>query len=220
MTHEEAVATLASERYLLDEMSEVERHAFEAHYFTCPVCAGDVSAGARMVEGAKAARLGSVHDRSAGKLLPFGARFTRSRVAVLAPWAAAAALAIAVGYESLVALPALRSETEPQAVTPVTLRPASRGAEPIVAPGGHTLALAIDVNDMPAGTELTYALIGPTGSAEFVGHTAAPSAGAPLLLLVPATDVGQPGEYVLSVRPSTGADRAPSTDYRFTVSPR
>ena len=36
MTHTEAISSLASERYLLDEMSDQEREAFEAHYFECP----------------------------------------------------------------------------------------------------------------------------------------------------------------------------------------
>jgi hypothetical protein len=31
MTHEQAVESMAAERYLLDEMSELERHPFEQH---------------------------------------------------------------------------------------------------------------------------------------------------------------------------------------------
>ena len=54
MTHQQAVDTLASERYLLDEMSELERHAFEDHYFSCGECAEDVRAGAVMREGVQA----------------------------------------------------------------------------------------------------------------------------------------------------------------------
>ena len=42
MTHQQAVDTLASERYLLDEMREPERFEFEAHYFDCEECAEEV----------------------------------------------------------------------------------------------------------------------------------------------------------------------------------
>jgi len=52
MTHEDALETLASERYLLGDMSELERHLFEDHYFSCPDCAADVRDGALMRDAA------------------------------------------------------------------------------------------------------------------------------------------------------------------------
>src|SRR6202040_1349443 len=54
MNHLQAVKTSAPERYLLEEMSELERHAFEDHYFSCADCAEDVRLGALMREGARA----------------------------------------------------------------------------------------------------------------------------------------------------------------------
>ncbi len=42
MTHLEALASLATERYLLGEMREAERQAFEQHYFDCALCAANV----------------------------------------------------------------------------------------------------------------------------------------------------------------------------------
>ena len=48
MSHDNAVATMAAERYLLDELTEAERDVFEEHYFTCPECAEDVRAGEAM----------------------------------------------------------------------------------------------------------------------------------------------------------------------------
>jgi len=53
MNHLQAVNTSAAERYLLEEMSELERHAFEDHYFSCADCAEDVRVGALMREGLK-----------------------------------------------------------------------------------------------------------------------------------------------------------------------
>jgi len=44
MDHDEAVRSMATERYLGEEMDESERDAFEAHYFDCAVCAEDVKA--------------------------------------------------------------------------------------------------------------------------------------------------------------------------------
>jgi len=55
LTHEQAVATMACERYLLDELSELERQAFEDHFFTCADCADAVRVGELMRVGAREA---------------------------------------------------------------------------------------------------------------------------------------------------------------------
>ena len=39
MEHEQATATLAAERYILNELTAAEREAFEEHYFVCERCA-------------------------------------------------------------------------------------------------------------------------------------------------------------------------------------
>ncbi len=49
MNHEEAIRTQAAERYLLGEMNEAERDAWEAHFFSCAVCAEELKAGAGFV---------------------------------------------------------------------------------------------------------------------------------------------------------------------------
>ena len=45
MNHDEAVQEMATERYLLDELSPELREAFEEHMFDCQECAFDVRAG-------------------------------------------------------------------------------------------------------------------------------------------------------------------------------
>ena len=54
MTHQEAIDTLAAERYLLDEMPADERSAFEEHFFDCEVCADDMRSAAALLQGTKA----------------------------------------------------------------------------------------------------------------------------------------------------------------------
>jgi hypothetical protein len=44
MSHDEAVKNDATERYVLEEMTDEERESFEEHYFDCAVCAEDVRA--------------------------------------------------------------------------------------------------------------------------------------------------------------------------------
>jgi hypothetical protein len=219
MTHEQALDTMASERYLLDEMTERERHVFEDHYFSCGECAEDVRIGALMKEGATAAFAQAPRARATSPgVIARPAPFRRwwPQPSVLVPWAAAATLAVVAGYESLVVVPGLRSGSAPQAVTPVTLRPASRGQEPIVTSGanGAPVVLATDVNPATAG-ELAYDLRGPDGTGVASGRAPAPAAGTPLYLFVPGRQVAAPGRYVLAVR-DLGTGREVG-EYRFTV---
>ena len=53
MTHQEAADTLAAERYLLGELPAGDREAFEAHYFSCDVCADDLRSAAALLQGVK-----------------------------------------------------------------------------------------------------------------------------------------------------------------------
>jgi len=57
MNHQLAVETRATERYMLDELDQESRSAFEEHYFSCYDCAADVKAAAVFVDNAKAVLL-------------------------------------------------------------------------------------------------------------------------------------------------------------------
>jgi hypothetical protein len=205
MTHEEAVSTLAPERYLLEEMSGPERETFEEHYFSCVECADDVRTGGVMRDGVRAGLMNehavhTVHDMTASpawRRKNAGAhRWYQSSVI---PWAAAAALAVVAGYQALV--PARgRSISQPVALAPVTLRPASRGQEPRVpvARDSAVVTLALDVST-GAGAPLSYTIRTAAGAVLASGQIQAPQSGGPLLLLVPAAQLGGPGHYVVTV---------------------
>jgi anti-sigma factor RsiW len=53
MGHDEAVRTLATERYLLGEMSPESREQFELHLFDCKECAFDFWAATTFLAHAK-----------------------------------------------------------------------------------------------------------------------------------------------------------------------
>ena len=216
MTHTDAVRTLAVERYLLDEMPEIERFAFEEHFFDCAECADDLRAGSTMRQVVKR----GVFPEDAGReTVPAAppAPTRRWNPSVLVPWAAAAVLAIAVGYQTLV--PARGPRQPVQALTPVTLRPDSRGAVPMVTIGGaaDTVTLALDI-DAPAGSALTYVLQTSTGSRIAEGQLSTPPAGIPLLLLVPVWTLTPSTQYSLAVQGAT--DGQTIGEYRFAVAAR
>ena len=106
-------------------------------------------------------------------------------------------------------VPELRPLTEPRALTPITLRPASRGQEPRIAIGKDSvITLAVDTSASAPAGDLSYDLRTAAGAQVLSGKAGAPPAGAPLLLLVPARALKDPGGYVLSVA---------GNDYQFSV---
>ena len=127
MDHLQALNIKASERYLLGEMSEPERFAFEDHYFDCTECAQDVRIGSAFAQGVRSvcaadarrpARVAAAPERRP--------RWAWLTPAFLAPSMALLVLGCFTGYQSLVTIPALES---PIATSAVVLRAAARGDE-------------------------------------------------------------------------------------------
>jgi hypothetical protein len=203
---------LAVERYLLDEMSEIERFAFEDHYFDCVECADDLRTAEKLRQ---AVRGGMLSDRSSAKLVAMPVHRERGgwRPSILLPWAAAATLALAVTYQSLA--PG-RGALQVQTLAPITIRPDSRGALPTVRKpaGDAAVALALEVAAR-GGSELTYELRTSSGTRIAEGRMTAPDSGAPLLLLLPSWTLTPSTQYSLAVR--TAADSQLIGEYRFTA---
>lgn len=53
MDHQDVKSGKLVERYLLGEMADPERDAFEDHYFSCAVCAGEVVTATKFLDNAK-----------------------------------------------------------------------------------------------------------------------------------------------------------------------
>ena len=213
MTHSDAVRTLAVERYLLEEMSEIERFAFEDHYFVCAECTDDLRTAAKLREAVKA---GLLNDTAPARIVAMPSPRARDkwRPSVVVPWAAAATLTLAVAYQSLA--PDRTASLQVQALAPITIRPDSRGALPTVripADSG-AVALALEVA-APGGSELSYELRTSSGTRIAEGRLPAPDAGAPLLLLVPSWTLTPSTQYSLAVR--SAADSQLIGEYRFAA---
>lgn len=225
MDHLQAVDSLATERYLLGEMTEPERDAFEEHYFDCGACAEDVRIGSLMSD---AARAGLLNESRVATFAPRPRASQRWRHSVALPWAVAATLVVGIAYQSIGMGPASRRQSGPQALTPVTLRPASRGQETMVAmpSRGGAVTLAIDIppsnpgipdpGAAGPGTPLSYELRRADGAIVASGQLPAPPPGSPLLLWVPADRLSGSEHYVLTIRDRSTASLT-GNDYRFIV---
>lgn len=211
MTHEQALETRAAERYLLEEMSELERYRFEEHFFACDECAEHMRLGHQL--RAQAPALFDARPAA----VPAPARPAASRARQLAPWAAAAALALALVYQDRVAdAPGGPVESQSQAFEPIALRPATRGAIQNVPlpPSGESLALALDVNIGAPGDALTYTLAREDGSPILAGQTRVPAPGTPLVVVMPAAALDQ-GYHLITLR--TADAGVPPAEYRFNA---
>jgi hypothetical protein len=218
MDHRHAVETLALERYLLGEMPEPERDAFEEHFFSCVECAEDARAAGTMRDAVAGGMAGAVKQPS-GKVVHMPAP-RRRLVSIVVPWAAAASLALVAGYQGLVMRSGLKPLAAPIVLSPVTLRPASRGEEPVVfASAGAMITLAVDLGGGVMNGDIAYEIDQVDGATIAADHVSAPKDGAPLLLVAPAA-LFQPGRhYVLLVKNSENVRLTPA-DYRFTVGVR
>lgn len=103
MDHQTAVKDLLAERYLLGEMNANERTDFEEHFFDCAECAASVRDGAAFLDSGRS-------------LVRAEQRFRRGRAMTWIPSAVAAALAIVVGVQNFVTIPALRMASEAPAI--------------------------------------------------------------------------------------------------------
>jgi len=219
MTHQQALDGLASERYLLDEMTEVERFEFEDHYFDCAECAEDVRLGDMIRQEARRAGVAMAPNTQVGRpaVVLTSAKWWR-RPMVAAPWAVAATLALVVGYQSLVTVPGLRDASGPQSIEPVMLRGATRGAATTVAiaPGQRFVAFSADLLTAPQLSSLTYEVLDANRSAVSSGKSSVPASGAPLMLLIPVDELRRAGHYTLFVR--DGDQKSVIGEYEFDVS--
>ena len=166
MEHYEAIETMASERYLLDELTPEVRDAYEEHMFGCTECANDVRFGAAFMDHAKAALTGqapapapvchpvrNVAADTVRKPVRDSVRkldwFAWLRPAIMVP--AFACLLALVGYQNLVTYPALQAAaTEPRLLPAGTvLHGATRSGLPIINADlvtGTTLTLPLPQN--------------------------------------------------------------------------
>ena len=216
MTHRDAVETMAAERYLLDEMSDsraadVRGALFFVHRLRRRTCK-------RRPQCWKAPEPASRNQqpRTSDRLKPPDARARHGIDRWRCRGRSRRRLAMIVGYESLRPMKSpVRSET-PFALAPVTLRPESRGTEPVVhvRPEGGPVSLAIEVDRRAARRRVAVPAQPCSGDRVASGRAPSPAAGSPLLLLMPAWTLAAPMHYILSVHDAAGDGRLLG-EYRF-----
>jgi hypothetical protein len=150
-------------------------------------------------------------------VVPFRPAPVRWRTSVALPWAAAALLAVGLAYQTVAGPMSARHEPDSFALTPATLRPASRGQEAMLSPGpGGIVTLAVDLGGAPFDHDIRYELARADGKTIASGDAPTPASGAPLLLMLPATTLKGSEQFVLTLS-NPGAPGLTPTIYRFRL---
>jgi hypothetical protein len=212
--HDQAVATMAAEKYVLGELENGEREEFEEHFFNCPECARDMRDLSSIVEGVR------LLPSPAPKTEPSKSRVSAWLEAWQLPtrglglaWAAALLLVgIFAGYQ----VTEFRNQVHPQTVASFLLRPETRG-EALPVPVEQLGSFLLLEADLPGSAGSLQWDLRQAASNRVIAHdvAAAPKPGASFKVLLPVSLLA-PAEYALSVRAAT----APSDKtwlFRFRI---
>jgi hypothetical protein len=195
MDHNTATQMKAPERYVIGELADAERDAFEEHFAACSLCMDEVltvsafAANARAVFRERAveqARIGAVRPRN---------RFWSFGWQVAIPAFAAAALAVFAIYQNSVTIPGLRA---PQPFVPaVVLDGTTRSALPQVA-ADAPLRFQMAVPPGISGNRVWAELSNASGGVLSAGWVPLPHGEDPLDVYFPIKV--NPGRYSVTIR--------------------
>jgi hypothetical protein len=216
MDHQEAIELSAVERYLLGELSPLERDDFEEHYFSCHDCATDVRITAQFLDGArKELRPGRAqrHPDSAVRRPSVPPWLTALwRPAVLAP--AMALLLLIVGYQNLVVYPhmtryltQLRQPAVLSAVSLISANSRAGGRLQVSSAANQPVLLVLDIPAEERYTSYVCELVTASGTVLWRVPVSSRQARDTVSIGVPA-GVLQPGGYILVVKGLVGEGSA------------
>ena len=125
---------------------------------------------------------------------------------------------VAVVYQQVGPEPGPRGDrARVETLSPLLLRPASRGTTPALSLATGHVAVALDV-DTSGATLIAYELRDAAGAIVSQGQNSAPVAGAPLLLVIPSFTLKPEQRYSLTVRDAANPTRTLG-EYPFATTP-
>jgi hypothetical protein len=219
MEHEQATATLAAERYILNELTAAEREAFEEHYFVCERCAQEVKdlfalgVAAKEVLPVRRAESATLKEGQTSRWRHYFGAWTLPRFALAVPCALLIA-AIVTGWQIV----RMRRLMEPRSIASLVLRPETRGDTAAINLQRLGPYLLLECDLPGAGGKVNWALSQSTKILHR-GEAAVPDAGVSFKLLLPSSSLS-PGDYSLNVRSAAGAPAnatSRSWTYRFKI---
>ena len=220
MDHSEALQRKAAERYLLGELTGVERQEYEEHFFSCGECAQEIGLGVAFIENARdifadEAAPASVEPAVAPAPTPADVEKQPRqnwlagwlRPSFAAPAFAAVVLLIVIAYQNAVQIPHLNEElsraNQPRALADVHLLPDTvhGAASPVEVSAKQKQSLSLSFDIPPDSSFASYRceIQDASGATEFSLPVTAEEATSTIHWLVSPSRL-QPGKHVLVVR--------------------
>src|SRR5258708_712476 len=143
MDHNEAIQLQAAVKYVLGELSPVQREEYEEHYFACSECASDLKAAATFVDAAREV----LRQETASTLAKDSVAARGGWLGWFQPVAAVpafAALLLIIAYQNTVTIPHAREEASSGAAQ---LFVTSHAPKMAVTRGGEEGRLSVHPND-------------------------------------------------------------------------
>jgi Putative zinc-finger len=217
MDHNQAIQLQAAVKYVLGELSQVQREEYEEHYFDCAECAVDLQALATFADTTREVLRQEKASALAAEPVPARGGWLRWLQPVTAVPVFAALLLI-VGYQNIVTIPSAREEAASGAAQ---LFVSSRAPKMAVTRGGEEVKLSVRQNEsFPLKFDFT-----PTPTFDAYVCQLQDEAGRSILqlrvpgsftnkelnLVVPANRL-KPGKYTLVFTADPGAKGQPTKD--------
>jgi hypothetical protein len=206
MEHSEAIRTKAAEQYLLGELTGALREEYEEHFFTCPECALEVSAGAAFIENTREAGRIEISNVPATIRIPESARWFDLILRPAFALPALAALVLLVVYQNVMVIPDLKtsisSVSSPQALATTMLRPGEvRGGNSSIVKASKGRPILISLDIPPHQSVLFYncELLTESGKQEIVFRIEGSDVTDSMQVLLPSGRLTA-GNYTILVR--------------------
>lgn len=192
--HQQAIKNMMAEHYLLGELNENERDAFEAHLFECSDCFEQVKAGTEFVNSLK-----KIGAEEAGAVSQSGWRHALARWFQPKPALVFAVMFLCAAGFNIYQELLLHQMSAPEVVAVQTLRPEARGGSNVVlAPRRGAFELRVLIQSTP-GLKLNRAQILNDAGKEIASFPVKSLRGDELQIRLRAA-MFRPGSYVLVVK--------------------
>ena len=211
MEHEEAMKNLVAERYLLGELTENDRDAYEEHLFSCPVCFEQVKAGTEFVGHLRRLgpeKSGSEATKSVRPSFPMNIFRPTPAFAMTACLFAGIIL-----YQNAITIPELKA---PQVESRYVLTEQSRGSSNVNPPRNRRIILSMEFRRPHDFASYEVQIQTPDGNVKSVVPFSPLPSQDSIEYSFPAGAL-QPGKYFLVVQGRDGDSRQELGRDPFTV---